>query len=305
MLGWNPSYWLCIAAIVLQTLADGTANPQEARSRPTISKRIYNNTFHLNERAQFVNQEFTWTAAGTPDVCTGKIYQDSDFYVAMASDQFGDGSNCCGKQMTITVNGTTTNATCVDRCVTCTSFGLDFTKGLFEYFAGDNLEVGVIHGSWSFIDVSGGGNNSTISRSSSTSAHLASQTATAIQKSARNATRAAVIAGTVSASVGLLAGVVILFLCVRRRRQRIAQHLLLPEHFTKAEEHVSQDDLRLKAESLRAQPVAVVAENDVFPYTNAEDGAETVTLRLRRVEAQLETLLTMGLPEGSPPSYAG
>ncbi|KAJ7880650.1 hypothetical protein B0H13DRAFT_1891729 [Mycena leptocephala] len=200
MLGWNPSYWLCTAAIVLQTLADGTANPQEARSRPTIAKCIYNITFHLNERAQFVNQEFTLTAAGTPDVCTGKIYQDSDFYVAMASDvnrlvsikvearltvhlqQFGDGSNCCGKQMTITVNGTTTNATCVDRCVTCTSFGLDFTKGLFEYFAGDNLEVGVIHGSWSFIDVSGGGNNSTIS---STSAHLASQTANAIQKSAR------------------------------------------------------------------------------------------------------------------------
>jgi hypothetical protein len=96
--------------------------------------------------------------------------------------------------MTITVNGTTTNATCVDRvhflesfgiiiwincvqCLTCTSFGLDFTKGFFEYFAGRNPEVSVIHGSWSFIDVSEGGNNSTISRSGSTSAHLASQTA--------------------------------------------------------------------------------------------------------------------------------
>jgi hypothetical protein len=114
-----------------------------------------------------------------------------------------------------------------------------------------------------------------------------------------------VIVGSVSASVGLLAAVVILILCVRRRRQRIAQHLLLPEQFTNAEENVSQDDLQLKTESLRTQPVAVVAENDVFPYTNAEDGAETVTLRLRRVEAQLETLLTMGLPEGSPPSYVG
>jgi hypothetical protein len=67
MLGWNPSYSLCIAAIVLQTLADGTANPQEARSRPTIAKRI-DNIFHLNERAQFVNQEFTWMSAGTPYV---------------------------------------------------------------------------------------------------------------------------------------------------------------------------------------------------------------------------------------------
>jgi hypothetical protein len=106
-------------------------------------------------------------------------------------------------------------------------------------------------------------------------------------------------------SVGLLAAAVILWLCVRRRRQQITQHMLLPEQFTNPEEHVSQDDLRLKADSLLTQLVPAVAENDVLPRINVEDGEETVTLRLRRVEAQLETLLTTGLPEGSPPSYSG
>jgi hypothetical protein len=113
-----------------------------------------------------------------------------------------------------------------------------------------------------------------------------------------------VIAGSVGVSAGLLAAVVILFLCVRRRRQQIAQRML-PEQFTNTEEDVSQDDLRLKTGSLLTQPVPVVAESDVLPYTNAEDGEGTVSLRLRRMEAQMETLLTMGFPEGSPPSYAG
>ncbi|KAJ7887733.1 hypothetical protein B0H13DRAFT_2342331 [Mycena leptocephala] len=275
MLGWNPSYSLCIAASVLQTLAAGTANPQEAR---TIAKRIDNITFPLDERAQFVAQRFTWASAGSPDACTGQIHQDNDFVVAMGSVQFGDGSNCCGKQMTITFQEVTTNATCVDRCMTCLDYGqLEFTKGLFGNFI-DPI-AGEIFGSWSFID----------------DYHLIALR--------RNAARTAVIAGSVSVSVGLLAAVVILFLCVRRRRRRFVHHLL-PEQFTNAEEHVSQDDLWLKAESLRTQPVAVVTENDVLPHTNAEDGEETVTHRLRRMEAQLETLLTMGVPEGSPPSYA-
>ncbi|KAJ7830379.1 hypothetical protein B0H13DRAFT_1915975 [Mycena leptocephala] len=130
------------------------SNPQEAR---TIAKRIDNITFPLDERAQFVAQRFTWASAGSPY-------------------QFGDGSNCCGKQMTITFQEVTTNATCVDRCMTCLDYGqLEFTKGLFGNFI-DPI-AGEIFGSWSFIDVSGGGNDSVISRSSGTSTHLASQTA--------------------------------------------------------------------------------------------------------------------------------
>ncbi|KAJ7865995.1 hypothetical protein B0H14DRAFT_3442553 [Mycena olivaceomarginata] len=217
MLGWNPSCSLCIAVIVLQTLAVGVANPQRARSHRPIAKRVDNSASHLNERAEFVNQEFTWYPNDTgPDTCTGKTHQDSDFYVAMANDQFGDGSNCCGKQVTITVRGLTATATCVDMCQTCSGSALlDMTKGLFEFFTGGEMD-----------------------------------------------------------------------------------------QFTNAEEHVSQDDLRLKADSLLIQPVPVVAENVALPHINAVDGEETVTLRLCRVEAQLETLLNAGLPEGSPPSYA-
>ncbi|KAF8151151.1 hypothetical protein K438DRAFT_1988293 [Mycena galopus ATCC 62051] len=264
MVGWNPRRSLYVAVTVLQTLTDSTANPQKARSHRTTANRVDNSTFHLDKRAPFVNQKFAWFASGL-NAC-GSLTQDSDFSVAMSTDQFGGGSSC-GKQITIAANESTATATCVDVCAGCSNAELDFTKGLFEYFTGGNLDVTLI-------------------------------------AFRRNAARTAVIAGSVSVSVGLLAAVVILFLCVRRRRQQIAQRML-PEQFTNTEEHVSQDDLRLKTGSLLTQPVPVVAENDVLPHTNAEDGEGTVSLRLRLVEAQMETLLTMGFPEGSPPSYAG
>ncbi|KAJ7930402.1 hypothetical protein B0H13DRAFT_1858809 [Mycena leptocephala] len=208
MLGWNPSRSLCIAAIVLQTLADSTANtanPQKARSHRATAKRVDNSTFPLDERAQFVNQKFNTygtIAGGGLDACGGEFGQDSDFYVAVAPDvnrlvsikvearltvhcqQFGDGSNC-GKQITITVNGTTTSANCLDVCAGCSSPGqLVLSEGLFEYLGG-NPDIGIIHGSWSFTDVSGGGNDSVISRSSGASADLASQTPNPIQKKPR------------------------------------------------------------------------------------------------------------------------
>ncbi|KAJ7917391.1 hypothetical protein B0H13DRAFT_2322485 [Mycena leptocephala] len=232
MLGWNPSRSLYIAVIVLQTLADGTENPQKARNHRTTAKRVDNSTSHLDKRAQFVNQKFTWFNSG-PNAC-GSFTQDIDFSVTMRNDQFGNGSSC-GKQITITANESTAIATCVGSCPGCSNSQLDFSKGLFEFFTGGNLDVALI-GSWSFLD--------------------------------------------------------------------IAQRML-PEQFTNTEEDVLQDDLRLKTGSLLTQPVPVVAESDVLPYTNAEDGEGTVSLRLRRMEAQMETLLTMGFPEGSPPSYAG
>ncbi|KAJ7860302.1 hypothetical protein B0H13DRAFT_2355692 [Mycena leptocephala] len=49
-------------------------------------------------------------------------------------------------------------------------------------------------------------------------------------------------------------------------------------------------------------------EESVSPLSNPQQATrdeETMALRLRRVEAQLEALLTMGLPEGLPPSYSG
>ncbi|KAF7340232.1 hypothetical protein MVEN_01941900 [Mycena venus] len=144
--------------VILLSAATAMANTHQARSHHALAKRV-ENASGVERRAQFVNQEFTWYPTDTgPDACTGKNHQDSDFFVAMGYNQFGDGSNCCGKQMTITVNGKTATATCVDECASCPGYGqLDFTKGLFEYFTNGDLDVGVIHGDWSFTDGSGGG----------------------------------------------------------------------------------------------------------------------------------------------------
>ncbi|KAJ7237480.1 hypothetical protein B0H12DRAFT_108000 [Mycena haematopus] len=147
-------------AVLLSAAAAVTANTHQARSHNAIAKRVESGSFTLDKRAQYTNKEFTWYPTDTgPDACTGKNHQDSDFYVAMGFNQFGDGSACCGKQMSITVNGKTATATCVDECATCPDVGqLDFTKGLFEYFSGGDLDVGVLYGSWSYTDGSGGGN---------------------------------------------------------------------------------------------------------------------------------------------------
>ncbi|KAJ7924219.1 hypothetical protein B0H13DRAFT_2580568 [Mycena leptocephala] len=144
---------------ILISAAATIASTHQARSHhPT--KRADSSTFTVGKRGdQYVNKKFSWypTDTGT-DACTGKNHQDSDFYVAMAAPQFGGaGAACCGKKLSITVNGKTAIANCVDECVAnadqCYEAGqLDFTKGLFEYFTGGDLGVGIIYGSWSYTD---------------------------------------------------------------------------------------------------------------------------------------------------------
>ncbi|KAJ7037379.1 hypothetical protein C8F04DRAFT_410177 [Mycena alexandri] len=137
------------------------ASTHEGRKHADLAKRLDNNTFSLGKRDTYQNKEFTWYPTDTgPDACTGKNHQDSDYYVAMGYDQFGDGG-CCGKQMRITVNGKSAVATCVDECASCPEYGqLDFTKGLFEFFTGGDLGVGEIFGSWSYVDGSDSGSGS-------------------------------------------------------------------------------------------------------------------------------------------------
>ncbi|KAJ7200678.1 hypothetical protein B0H12DRAFT_542459 [Mycena haematopus] len=73
--------------------------------------------------------------------------------------------------------------------------------------------------------------------------------------------------------------------------------------------HGAPERPRADSGNVRVTAVAVVAPEeteaalrDRQQFTRDE---ETMTLRLRRVEAQLEALLTQGLSEGSPPSYWG
>ncbi|KAJ7056169.1 hypothetical protein C8F01DRAFT_1157005 [Mycena amicta] len=152
---------LATSSIVLLLSAVAVmAGPHQARARShndiAIARRVEsdNSTFSLDKRAdQFLNTEFTWYPTDTgPDACTGKNHLDSDYYVAMGYTQYGQGG-CCGKQLSITANGKTATATCVDECATCPQYGqLDFTKDLFKFFTGGDLDVGVIHGSWSYVD---------------------------------------------------------------------------------------------------------------------------------------------------------
>ncbi|KAJ7486337.1 hypothetical protein B0H11DRAFT_1913622 [Mycena galericulata] len=125
------------------------------------------------KRATYDNMQMTWygtdTGACVPlpplfflpdanaevwalcrDACTGQNHLSSDFVVAMNSQQFGDGSGCCGKTLTISYNGKSTNAACVDECPTCYDFGhLDMTEGLFDFFVGDP-GIGVFYADWSY-----------------------------------------------------------------------------------------------------------------------------------------------------------
>ncbi|KAJ7801475.1 hypothetical protein B0H14DRAFT_3885046 [Mycena olivaceomarginata] len=63
----------------------------------------------------------------------------------MASAAFAGGPGCCNKQISITTNNRTANASCVDECPSCDGANdLDLTKGLFEFFSGGDLNVGVL-----------------------------------------------------------------------------------------------------------------------------------------------------------------
>ncbi|KAJ7689426.1 hypothetical protein B0H17DRAFT_637569 [Mycena rosella] len=99
------------------------AGAHQGRSHNSIAMRVNNNTETLNKRDSFVSKEMTWYPTDTgPDACTGKNHQDSDYFVAMGYDQFGDGSGCCGRQLRINYNGKSAVATCVDEVWPCPFF---------------------------------------------------------------------------------------------------------------------------------------------------------------------------------------
>ncbi|KAK7015007.1 RlpA-like double-psi beta-barrel-protein domain-containing protein-containing protein [Favolaschia claudopus] len=112
---------------------------------------------HTNEstslRKRFDDARFTFFDTGL-GAC-GTTNQASDFIVALNAAQFGNGDKCY-EMIEITYNGKTTQAQIVDECPGCPWGGLDFSRGLFDYFASEDL--GVIHGSWVFA---GDGDKST------------------------------------------------------------------------------------------------------------------------------------------------
>ncbi|KAF7366138.1 CFEM domain-containing protein [Mycena venus] len=170
-----------------------------------------------------------------------------------------------------------------------------------------------------------------------------SPTAVPLQIAHRNRARTAAIAASVVCVVLVVAVVISLFQ-VRRSRRRIRERRvpeqfiesrehIVPEPSTmkvgasasaeSAEAEVDQPRLvgaaasneaqlkhgataNLSAGTANLQPLVASAEG-VAPLSDSEQATrdeETVTLRLRRLEAQVETFLSLGLPEGSPPRYS-
>ncbi|KAH7924557.1 hypothetical protein BV22DRAFT_1012964 [Leucogyrophana mollusca] len=108
----------------------------------------------LHKRS-FSNSRFTFYDVGL-GAC-GKNNVASDFIVALNVHQYGGGypGPQCFKSITISYGGKTAQATIMDECMGCPYGGLDFSRGLFDYFSSES--AGVIYGSWWFNDGSGGG----------------------------------------------------------------------------------------------------------------------------------------------------
>ncbi|KAJ3908548.1 RlpA-like double-psi beta-barrel-protein domain-containing protein-containing protein [Lentinula edodes] len=94
---------------------------------------------------RFDDARFTYYADGL-GAC-GQTNQPGDFIVALNSAQY-NGGQYCFQMITITVGGKTTQAQIMDECPGCPYGGLDFSEGLFQYFA--SLDEGVLTGSWNF-----------------------------------------------------------------------------------------------------------------------------------------------------------
>ncbi|OAX42351.1 hypothetical protein K503DRAFT_710673 [Rhizopogon vinicolor AM-OR11-026] len=98
----------------------------------------------------------------------GAVNSPSDFIVALNSCDYDGGAHCF-QMITITVNGKSTQAQITDECPGCPCGGLDFSEGLFSFFA--STSVGELSGTWTYGDSA----TSTTSTSlSSTTTHQSS-----------------------------------------------------------------------------------------------------------------------------------
>lgn len=94
---------------------------------------------------RFEGASFTFYDAGL-GAC-GQTNSNSDFIVALNAPQYGSGGYCF-QTITIIINGKTATAQITDECMGCGWGALDFSRGLFNYFASES--AGVLTGSWYF-----------------------------------------------------------------------------------------------------------------------------------------------------------
>ncbi|KAF8908021.1 hypothetical protein CPB85DRAFT_1436282 [Mucidula mucida] len=80
----------------------------------------------------------------------GDTSVSTDYVVALASADYGDGEYCDQTVViTDTSSGTSTTATVKDKCPSCASGDLDMSEGLFDFFKG-STEDGVFDITWEF-----------------------------------------------------------------------------------------------------------------------------------------------------------
>jgi len=102
----------------------------------------------IHKRQTFTNAKFTFYDVGL-GAC-GQYNVASDWIVALNVLQYGGGypGPLCFQSITIQYGGKTAQATIMDECMGCPYGGLDFSRGLFDYFASES--EGVLYGLWWF-----------------------------------------------------------------------------------------------------------------------------------------------------------
>ncbi|PCH38609.1 hypothetical protein WOLCODRAFT_23466 [Wolfiporia cocos MD-104 SS10] len=141
---------LAVCGIALADL-DTTAHDAMRNSKHGISRR-HHAARARRETAPRIEKRFSDARLSFYDAgqnACGSVDTDASYIVALNSDQFNNGEYCY-KQITITANGKSMQATITDECPGCPYAGLDLSRGLFDYFAPES--VGILYGSWEFGD---------------------------------------------------------------------------------------------------------------------------------------------------------
>ncbi|KAI5824221.1 barwin-like endoglucanase [Schizophyllum commune Tattone D] len=118
-------------AILAFTLAVTAAPAAEIESRAA----------EISGRATYYLPENNYGACGTR-------IKNTDYAVALSSDQYGGGSHC-GKKLKASYNGHSVTVTVRDLCPGCAANSLDLTSSAFQQLAA--LSVGNIPVTWNWV----------------------------------------------------------------------------------------------------------------------------------------------------------
>ncbi|KAH7931003.1 hypothetical protein BV22DRAFT_1190764 [Leucogyrophana mollusca] len=133
----------CLQVFAISEIgSSGHQRPRSVTHKRTIRDLDASNST-LEPQKRGGSSRFTYFADGQ-GAC-GSYNQPTDFIVALDSSQFDGGSHCF-EMITVTVNGKSTQAQITDECPSCPWGALDFSKGLFEFFA--PTSVGELWGDW-------------------------------------------------------------------------------------------------------------------------------------------------------------